>query len=97
MQNISKQQLEERLKAGESLHLLDVREEHERAAFNIGGIHLPLGQILGMQIDSIEDLKDQEVICYCRSGVRSVQAGMMLESLGFTNVKNLEGGMNAWQ
>lgn len=58
---------------------------------------MPLGQILSLQTDEIDDWKDQEVICYCRSGNRSMQAAMMLESLGFTNVKNLQGGMVAWQ
>jgi rhodanese-related sulfurtransferase len=42
-------------------------------------------------------MKDQEVIIYCRSGNRSGQACMMLETMGFTNVINLTGGMLAWQ
>ncbi len=50
-----------------------------------------------MQTDDIEDWKDQEVICYCRSGNRSGQACLILETAGFSNVKNLSGGMNAWQ
>jgi len=58
---------------------------------------LPLGKIKDFDIDSIESLKDKEVIFYCRSGNRSGQAAMMLESMGFTNVKNLVGGMLAWQ
>lgn len=49
-----------------------------------------------MQLDAIEDLKNEEVICYCRSGMRSMQASMMLEAAGFTNVKNLTGGMMGW-
>ena len=58
---------------------------------------MPLGKIKDFDIDSIESLKDKEVIFYCRSGNRSGQAAMMLESMGFTNVKNLVGGMLAWQ
>jgi rhodanese-related sulfurtransferase len=50
-----------------------------------------------MQVDEIEDLKDKEIILYCRSGNRSGQAAMFLESMGFTNTKNLLGGMLAWQ
>jgi len=50
-----------------------------------------------MQTDEIENLKNEEIICYCRSGKRSMQAAMMLETFGFTNVVNLDGGMNAWQ
>ena len=97
MQQISVQELKKRMDAGEQLNLLDVREPAERAEFNIGGTFKPLGQILGMQTDDLEEFKDQEVIVYCRSGNRSMQAGLMLETMGFKNIKNLNGGMNAWQ
>jgi len=97
MQNITVEELKGRMDAGENLHILDVREPQEYAEFNIGAKLLPLGQVMGMQIDEIEDWKDEEVIVHCRSGKRSMQAGMMLETLGFKNVKNLEGGMMAWQ
>jgi rhodanese-related sulfurtransferase len=50
-----------------------------------------------MDTEDIENLKDQELICYCRSGNRSGQAALFLEQLGFSNVKNLTGGMLAWQ
>jgi len=97
MQAISVEEIKKRLDAGESLHLVDVREPHEHADFNIGGILLPLGQVQQMDIDDIEPWKSDEVIVYCRSGNRSGMASMMLESAGFTNVKNLTGGMLAWQ
>ena len=97
MQPISVEELKTRIDAGESLHLLDVRELGEHEEFNIGGVLLPLGNIRNFQTENIEDWKDQEVICYCRSGNRSGQACMILESAGFGNVKNLTGGMMAWQ
>lgn len=97
MENITVEELKRRMDAGEQLHILDVREPQEYAEFNIGAKLLPLGNVMGMQIDEIEDWKDEEVIVHCRSGKRSMQAGMMLETLGFKNVKNLEGGMMAWQ
>lgn len=97
MKSISIEELSARLKAGEELNLVDVREPDERAAFNIGGTFLPLGKIQTMQTEEIEDMKDQEVVLYCRSGGRSGQACLILESLGFTNVTNLVGGMNEWQ
>ena len=56
-----------------------------------------LGKIQTMKVDEIEDLKDEEVIYYCRSGNRSGQACSILETLGFKNTKNLVGGMLAWQ
>jgi rhodanese-related sulfurtransferase len=97
MQPISVEELKARIDAGESLHLLDVREPFEHEDFNIGGILLPLGKVKNMETDDIDDWKDQEVICYCRSGNRSGQACLILETAGFSNVKNLSGGMNAWQ
>ena len=97
MTNISVTKLKERIANNETVHLLDVREPDERLEFNIGGIFIPLGQIMVMQTDEIENLKNEEIICYCRSGKRSVQAAMMLETFGFTNVVNLDGGMLAWQ
>jgi rhodanese-related sulfurtransferase len=97
MQPISVEELKARLDAGQSLHLLDVREPGEHEDFNIGGVLLPLGNIRNLQIDDIDGWKEEEVICYCRSGNRSGQACMILESAGFTNVKNLSGGMMAWQ
>lgn len=97
MQTISSLELKTRIDAGEALNLVDVREPAENAEFNIGGQLLPLGKIQSMMIDDIDELKDQEVICYCRSGNRSMQACLMLETFGFKNVKNLTGGMNEWQ
>jgi rhodanese-related sulfurtransferase len=97
MQLISVEELKARIDAGETLHLLDVREPFEHEDFNIGGVLLPLGKIQTLQTDGIEGWKDQEIICYCRSGNRSGQACMILEGAGFTNLKNLSGGMNAWQ
>ncbi len=94
---IKADEVKSRMDAGETIHLIDVREPDERAEFNIGGSFLPLGNIQMMLIDDIEELKSEEVICYCRSGKRSMQACMMLETFGFTNVKNLEGGMMGWQ
>ena len=93
---INVQELNERINEGVSLNLLDVREPFEHEEFNIGGILLPLGDIRVGDIESIEHLKNQEIICYCRSGNRSGQAAMVLESLGFTNVVNVTGGMLAW-
>jgi rhodanese-related sulfurtransferase len=96
MENITVEELRSRLQTGEQVHLVDVREPEEHIEFNIGGILLPLGKIQGMETDEIDSLRDQEIIFYCRSGNRSLQACMYLEMMGFTNVKNLAGGMVEW-
>ena len=97
MQTITVEELKNRLEAGEKVNLIDVREPHENAEFNIGGTLYPLGKIQTMQVDELENLKDEEVILYCRSGNRSGQAAMVLDMLGFKNTKNLVGGMLGWQ
>jgi len=97
MQNISVEEVKSRLDAGEKLHIIDCREPHEFAEFNIGAQLIPLGKIQTMQIDEIEDLKDEEVIIHCRSGQRSMVACLFLDTLGFKNTKNLAGGILAWQ
>ncbi len=97
MQAITVDEVKSRLDAGEQLTLIDVREPYENAEFNIGGILHPLGEIQSLMVDELEPYKDKELILYCRSGNRSGQACMILESLGFENTKNLVGGMLAWQ
>ena len=97
MTTINAEDVKAKLDAGENLHLVDVREPHENAEFNIGGLLLPLGKIQSMQVEEIEDWKNEEVICYCRSGQRSMQACLMLETFGFTDVKNFTGGMLGWK
>jgi rhodanese-related sulfurtransferase len=97
MQNITVEELKNRLSAGEKVNLVDVREPHENADFNIGGTLYPLGKIQTMNVEELEDLKDEELICYCRSGNRSGQACLILDTIGFKNTKNLVGGMLAWE
>jgi len=97
MQTISPEEVKQRLDNGEKLNLVDVREPFENAEFNIGGQLIPLGNIKNMDIDELNYLKDQEIIFYCKSGNRSGQACLFLEPLGFSNVKNLIGGMLGWR
>jgi rhodanese-related sulfurtransferase len=96
MADITTIELKERLDKGEKLNLFDVRELHEFEAFNIGATLIPLGELPG-RISELAHLKDEEVILHCRSGARSGQAKMFLEDAGFTNVRNVLGGMLDWQ
>ncbi|MBY0479773.1 MAG: rhodanese-like domain-containing protein [Chitinophagaceae bacterium] len=97
MQTISVEALKEKIDSGEKINLVDVREPHEHADFNIGGILLPLGQVQTMQVDAIEGFKNEDLYVYCRSGNRSGQACLILETMGFSNLINVSGGMLAWQ
>jgi rhodanese-related sulfurtransferase len=97
MKNITVDELKSRLDAGEKINLIDCREPAEYAEFNIGGQLIPLGKFQTFQLDELEDLKDEEVIVHCRSGNRSMQACLILDTMGFKNTKNLVGGMLEWQ
>jgi len=97
MNTITVEEVKTRLDAGEQLHIVDVREPHENSEFNIGGLLLPLGKVQTMQLDELDNLKEEEVIVYCRSGNRSGQACQVLEMAGFKNTKNLIGGMLEWR
>lgn len=75
--------------------LVDVREPVEHAEAHIAGATLiPLGEIerRASEID-----RSHPVVIMCRSGKRSGQAIAKLEALGFTELRNLEGGILAWQ
>lgn len=97
MREITVEELKSRVDAGEKLHVIDVREPAEYTEYNIGAKLIPLGNIMGMQVDDIEDLKNEELIVHCRAGSRSMQACLMLEQFGFTNTVNVKGGVLAWQ
>lgn len=96
MTTINVEDLKKRLDNGEKINLIDVREPQEYAEKNIGATLIPLGRIMSMQVDELEDLRNEEIIIHCRSGMRSMQACMMLEQMGFTNTVNVEGGILAW-
>ncbi len=96
MRTITVQELKTKLDSGEQVHLLDVREPAEYEAANINGLLLPLGDIMNMQIEAIEEWKEKEVIIHCRSGARSANACMILEQMGFKDTVNVMGGILAW-
>ncbi len=96
MQQIDAQSFDSRLKANESLILLDVREEIEYHTYNIGGKNIPLSQ-LTEKLALVAPNKSAEIIVICKAGLRSQTAQAILIQNGFTNVKNLTGGLLAMQ
>jgi len=92
--DITAPELAEKLKNGEDLRLIDVREPHEVEISHLEGEELiPLGQFAShlSDLDSAED-----IVLFCKSGTRSTRALEILASAGFKKVKNLKGGINAW-
>jgi rhodanese-related sulfurtransferase len=93
--DITAQELKERLDKGETFNFLDVREDYEYEEENLGAKLIPLGE-LPDRIEELEAWKDQEVIVHCRSGARSGRAQTFLQGQGFTNVRNVLGGILAY-
>ncbi|RKN86691.1 rhodanese-like domain-containing protein [Paenibacillus ginsengarvi] len=88
-------EIKRRLNGGESLTIIDVREDEEVAAGMIPGAkHIPLGQ-LPERYAEIE--RTGEIVLVCRSGARSGRACDYLQSLGVSGLKNMTGGMLAWE
>ena len=94
---ISVQELKHLLDDNQSPFILDVRQESEYLIANLGGHLIPLHQ-LSDRLDELDsDLTSNRlVVVHCRSGVRSAQAVRFLHAAGYTNTKNLRGGILAW-
>ncbi|WP_223648895.1 rhodanese-like domain-containing protein [Hymenobacter psoromatis] len=94
--DITPAELHQRQQAGEMPTIIDVREPWEFEESHIPGAqNIPLGS-LPTKLDDLEEHKDQEVIVHCKSGARSSAAKAFLTQQGFTNVRNLEGGILAY-
>ncbi|GMU25966.1 sulfurtransferase [Patescibacteria group bacterium] len=82
--------------AGEDHTLIDVREQDEWDKGHIeGAMHIPRG-VLEFKIGEVVPDKQKFIVLQCASGGRSALCGEQLQKLGYTNVKNLEGGYIAW-
>jgi adenylyltransferase/sulfurtransferase len=92
---MSVEELKSRMDAGTAPFILDVREPHEYAIVNLGVPQIPVGQ-LPDRISEIPVGKDAEIVTHCKTGGRSQKAALALKAAGFTNVKNLAGGITAW-
>ena len=93
--DITVQELKTKLDNKEDFVFIDVREPHEYEESNLGATLIPLGDVLG-KIPELEEFKEKEVIIHCRSGARSGMAQQLLQAEGFTNVRNVLGGILAW-
>jgi len=94
MKEITPIELKKMMDAHEDFQLIDVREEHEAEAANIGGLLIPMGTVM----DHLDEIpKDKKVVVHCRSGKRSATVIQALEQQhGYTNLYNLRGGILAY-
>jgi sulfur-carrier protein adenylyltransferase/sulfurtransferase len=92
--DINPVELKEQLERGASIELLDVREDIELQISQLpGAIHIALDE-LPRRLAELD--RSQEIVVYCRVGVRSASAVEVLQKAGFEKVRNLRGGINAW-
>jgi adenylyltransferase/sulfurtransferase len=90
---ISVQQVKQRIDNGDPIFLLDVREPFEHRLAHLNALLIPLQELA----DRYRELNpSNEIIVYCHTGARSASAAKFLRSKGFKNVKNLIGGIDAW-
>ena len=92
--DISAAELKEKLSRGDSVLLIDVREQLEYHTFNIGGENIPLGH-LAETFGDLEYSKEDNIVVICQRGIRSETARRLLVSAGYKNVRNLTGGLLA--
>lgn len=80
----------------EDASVLDIREAREMDGRKIvGAIHIPFSQLKD-RVGEIKAAKDKPLVVYCARGQRSLMAGGVLKSAGFTHLYNLNGGFKAW-
>ena len=93
MKEVTVSELQKLKNSNADFQLIDVREEHELEICEIGGEHIPMGDVMN-NLDKIS--KTKQVIVMCRSGARSGSVCKALEAEGLDNIYNLKGGILAW-
>tara|TARA_R110002095_G_scaffold35763_3_gene33588 strand:- start:2974 stop:3303 length:330 start_codon:yes stop_codon:yes gene_type:complete len=90
------QTVKQKLDSNHPFLLLDCREQEE---FNL--VNIPESRLLPMseiqqRVSELDDHREAEIIVYCHHGMRSMQVTAWLLQEGFTNVKSMQGGIDAW-
>ena len=95
MEEISAKDLAARLKGGEDVQIIDVREPHEYETAHLEGSKLiPLGQVVSRMSELDES---REAVVHCKMGGRSAKAIEALKAAGYKGqLTNLRGGITAW-
>ena len=95
VKHYSANEVSNKIKKERNVVLLDVRTPSERKRnFIRGSFHIPITSITS-SLNELKKFKDAEVICYCQTGSRSLNAAAKLKGLGY-NASNLKGGITKW-
>lgn len=93
---ISFAELSERLRRGERVYLVDVREEWEHQTARLpGDVLIPLAE-LPSRLDEVQPAPGQLLVAYCHHGIRSRSAVAILRNAGFEEAVSLAGGIDLW-
>ncbi len=85
------------LQSGEDVIVVDVREQAEWDAGHISGARLiPRGLLEYQASEQLPD-KEARIVVHCAVGGRGALAAKTLKDMGYTNVSNMDGGMNEWR
>lgn len=94
---ISQREMFERIEAGKAPLILDVRSDEEFSEGHLrGAVHIPHKE-LQARVSELAAHKTDEIVVYCRSGVRAGMAEKVLREAGFTQVRDLDGHILLWQ
>ena len=91
--DIAAEDLQQLRESKADFFLLDVREPHEVERATLGGLNIPLANV-ARQLDDIP--RDRKVVVHCKLGGRSAKAVTALRQLGYDDIWNLQGGIQAW-
>jgi rhodanese-related sulfurtransferase len=97
IQELTVQQVAEKLRRGEKFHFVDVREDDEwRTGHARGAVHLGRG-VLERDIEAAIPDRSAEIVLYCGGGFRSALAAESLQKMGYTRVISMDGGIRGWR
>ena len=97
IKEVTPEEVQERLKAGEPWALLDVREQSEWEEGHLPEAHFIPRGFLEIRTESALPEKDKPLVVYCGGGVRSAMATKTLQDMGYTNVMSMSGGFTRWR
>ena len=94
MSEITPQELKARLDRNDRPVLVDVRDDWETKLCRLpNALHIPMEEL---EFRTEELNAEDDIVVYCHHGVRSAAVADYLRRLGFTRVRNLSGGLDAW-
>ena len=96
IREVSVAAVREKLKRGESLHFIDIREDHEWSRGHAeGAVHLGKG-IIERDIEALAPDPEAEIVLYCGGGYRSALSADALQRMGYRKVFSMAGGYKEW-